>query len=277
MQFNIEQFINILIITGIIIGVIWIIELLLNYFIKRKFKKSKKLPRDAINGLQYVIQFIAAIIILFSILYAFGIFDESAILSFSTIFSTAIGFASAIAVGNLVAGFYLMITRPYHIGDYIQSGDLEGFVLEIGLNYTKIEDATTNIIYQVPNKVAMGENLVIYKTTKVEPKDEKKDDKKWYKIDVHDIIGPEKADKYVFLMEIELGLSPDIVIQKLNAICDKWEGKFGYKPIYRFESISWRASVRMVITSGKMTNIQSQLDKFLDDVWMTLNSNMEES
>ena len=65
MQFNLENFINILIITGIIIAIIWITQLLLNYFIKRKFKKSKKLPRDAINGLQYVIQFIAAIIILF--------------------------------------------------------------------------------------------------------------------------------------------------------------------------------------------------------------------
>ena len=277
MAFDMIQLINLLITTGLIIGIIWGIEILISFLIKRKFSKSKKLPRDAINGILYIVRFIAAIIILFSVLYSLGIFNTAAILSFSTMFSTAIGFACAIAVGNLVAGFYIMITRPYHIGDYVQTGDLEGFVLEIGLNYTKIEDATTNIIYQIPNRVAMGDNLIIYKATEEKPKEMKSDSKKKIKIDLHDIIGTGKTDKYVFMMEIELGLDPDLVLQKLNNICDLWDAKFGYKPVYRFETISHRAKIRMIITSDKMRDIQSQLDKFIDDIWISLQSNSEES
>ncbi|NHI91298.1 MAG: hypothetical protein EAX96_02260 [Candidatus Lokiarchaeota archaeon] len=275
MQFNVNEFINILIITGIVIIVVWLSEVIISNVIKRKFSKSKRLPKDAINGIQYLIRFIAAIIILFSLLYGFGIFNASAILSFSTIFSTAIGFACAIAVGNLVAGFYIMITRPYHIGDYIQTGDLEGFVLEIGLNYTKIEDATTNIIYQIPNRIAMGENLVIYKAIKDESKIKKEESEHWLDIDFKDLKGPEKLDKYVFKIETELNLDPDILLQKLDNICNKWESTFKYRPKYRFESISWRTSITIIITSDKMKDIQSQLDKFLDDIWISLYSNKE--
>lgn len=217
----------------------------------------------------------AGIIILFAFLSIFGIIDPTTVLSFSTIFSTAIGFACALAIGNIVAGFYIMITRPYGIGDYIQITGIEGFVTEIGLNFTKIEDATTHIVYKIPNKVAMNENLIIYETIKPDSGkkvDEKQEDTKITdKIrDVFDIFQDEELIKYVLKTEFELNIDPIDLKRSLDEVCERWIPTFGYKPYPLFDRIHWRITIRIIIASDEMQTIQSSLSEFLDDMWISI-------
>ena len=80
----------------------------------------------------------------------------------------------------------------------------------------------------------------------------------------------EKTDKYVFNIETELNFSPEFFLKKMDEICDKWESIFHYRPLYKFESLSFRTKIRIIITSDSMKEIQSQLDKFLDDIWISL-------
>lgn len=263
------------IIIGIIVfASVWFIEEIIGLIIKKRFKKSKKLPRDAINGVLLFIRFIAAIIILFGLLSYFGIIDPSTTLSFSTIFSTAIGFACAIAIGNMIAGLYIMITRPYHIGDYIQIVGIEGFVTEIGLNFTKIKDATTNIIYRIPNKVAMNENIIIYKTPKAKhlKKGEKQEEKAILDEiqDAIELFKDKMIVKYVLKTEFELELNPKDLKRILEDICERWKPKFGYKPVPLYDFVHWRLSLRIIIISDKMETIQSSLSDYLDDIWLSV-------
>jgi len=60
------------------------------------------------------------------------------LVSFSALGGAAVGFASTRTIGNLVAGLFLLITRPFRVGDYVRIDGVEGVVQEVTLNYAKI-------------------------------------------------------------------------------------------------------------------------------------------
>ncbi len=272
MQFviNFESIMS-LIIGVLIIVIIWVVQGIIGIGIKRKFIKSKYLPRDAINGILIFIQFIAALFILFGILYVFGIFDSNSLLSMSAIISTAIGFACAIAVGNIVAGFYIMISRPYNIGDFIKISGSEGFIEEIGLNYTIIKNARTGIIYRIPNKVAMNENLVIFEFAKLRAY-EKKPKKRFlgFVSVLRDLIDDEEVMKYGFSIEHDTDDDPKRVSDILEKLCDRWSKILGYKPTLEYDYISFRIKIRIILTASEMSVIQTHLNNFYEDLWYEL-------
>ncbi|MBD3188198.1 mechanosensitive ion channel [Candidatus Bathyarchaeota archaeon] len=275
-----------IIIGGSIIGTIWLAQLVLSFLIKRKFMKNEKLPKDALNGLHYVIQIISALIILFVFVSYFGLLDSGITLSLTSIFATAIGFSSTIAIGNFVAGFYLIVSRPYNVGDYIKMNKIEGFVTEIGLNYTKVLDATTHITTLVPNKVAMNQDLLIYELVaskgplvkKVERKPEGDSSASTQRPDTLEHDSPleqfwdaiqenDKIVKYLIDTEHDLNIPSDKLLPALDGICEKWKDTFGYKPAMLIQGFGFRLNLRFVIAADDMNVIQDHLDKFLDDIW----------
>lgn len=65
---------------------------------------------------------------------------QGTLLGISAILGTAIGFASTNTIGNFLAGLYIMVARPFLIGDYVILPDIkiEGRIKEISINYTKL-------------------------------------------------------------------------------------------------------------------------------------------
>jgi small-conductance mechanosensitive channel len=66
-----------------------------------------------------------------------GIPDEIALI-IGTIIGTVFALSTTTVVQNFVAGIFLIVTRPFKIGDYIRVGDQEGIVDEISLSHTKM-------------------------------------------------------------------------------------------------------------------------------------------
>src|SRR5215213_7997710 len=58
--------------------------------------------------------------------------------SISTISGLVIGFTASNLIGNVIAGIYLAITRPFRIGDRIKVFNGDGRVSDIGLLYTRL-------------------------------------------------------------------------------------------------------------------------------------------
>jgi small conductance mechanosensitive channel len=77
----------------------------------------------------------------------------------SALTGAAIGFASTQTVGNFLAGFYLMISRPFMVSDYVQIGDAEGEVQEITINYTKIYTPTYTLT-EIPNRKVLDSTII---------------------------------------------------------------------------------------------------------------------
>jgi small-conductance mechanosensitive channel len=77
----------------------------------------------------------AIIVIAFGISYLSQ--DPIVAASLSTISGLVIGFAASNLIGNVIAGIYLAITRPFRIGDRIKVFSEEVSVSDIGLIYTR--------------------------------------------------------------------------------------------------------------------------------------------
>ena len=117
-----------------------VVALLLERLITRRIKKAVEklqLPVDVGNALiltTRVVILVAASIVAMSI----GGVPSSWLVSLSALGGMAIGFASTRSIGNLIAGIYIILARPFRIGDYVRIGGLEGVVEEITINYTKL-------------------------------------------------------------------------------------------------------------------------------------------
>lgn len=100
-----------------------------------------------------------------SALSSFGINVQSLIAGLG-LTGFALGFAFKDALSNIIAGVFLLLYRPFKIGDYVKlavSKTLvdEGVVVGIDLRYTKLETETE--ISLVPNSAFFVNSIVIYK------------------------------------------------------------------------------------------------------------------
>jgi small conductance mechanosensitive channel len=77
----------------------------------------------------------------------------------SAIIGAALGFGSSQTINNIVAGFYVIISRPFKVKDYVKIDDVEGQVEEITINYTKLYTPTFNLL-EVPNIQVMNSKVL---------------------------------------------------------------------------------------------------------------------
>lgn len=78
-------------------------------------------------------------------------FDLSVVLGAAGILSVAIGFASQTSASNLISGLFLMMERPFSVGDVIRVGDTTGEVISIDLLSVKVR-TFDNLFVRLPNE-----------------------------------------------------------------------------------------------------------------------------
>jgi MscS family membrane protein len=81
-------------------------------------------------------------------------FDVTALIAFGGVGGIVVGFAARDTFANLFSGIMLYFTRPFRVGDWIDSPDrqLEGYVEEIGWYMTSLRSMDKRPIY-VPNSL----------------------------------------------------------------------------------------------------------------------------
>ena len=81
---------------------------------------------------------VAGAIIVSAVVISYLTQDPVIAASISTVSGLVIGFAAQNLIGNMIAGIYLAITRPFRIGNRIKVFNGEGRVSDIGLLYTRL-------------------------------------------------------------------------------------------------------------------------------------------
>ncbi len=97
-------------------------------------------------------KFIYGIVILigfFQILTTFGV-DPTAVIAGASIGGIAIAFAAQDSVKNLIGTLNIFLDKPFHLGDWVVIGGIEGMVENVGLRSTRVRAADTSI-FQIPN------------------------------------------------------------------------------------------------------------------------------
>lgn len=72
-----------------------------------------------------------------------------------------LGFASQQLFTNLISGVFLVINRPFKIGDLIEFQGAKGIVTEINLNATIIKDQDNNRII-IPSSLILNASIKIF-------------------------------------------------------------------------------------------------------------------
>lgn len=135
-----------------LITVIWVIviavvaavlERLITRWLRRLIKRTE-MPPEVGNGLVLTGRLIILIGATVALLHLGGV-PADVIVSFSALSGAAVGFASTRTIGNLIAGLFILVTRPFRVGDYVRIDGVEGIVQEITLNYAKILTPTNSV------------------------------------------------------------------------------------------------------------------------------------
>jgi small-conductance mechanosensitive channel len=109
------------------------------------------------------------IFILVTILHEFG-FNVTALLGAAGVLGVAIGFASKTSISNIISGFFLLLERPFSIGDIIKSGDVIGVVESIDLLSVRV-CTLDNKLVRLPNEIVLKQyltNLTYYPTRRID-------------------------------------------------------------------------------------------------------------
>jgi len=107
-----------------------------------------------------------SIIATFSILalYPLGL-NLSSLIVAGGLTSLIIGLAAQNSLGNLISGIFLLIERPFRVGDPVSIGDVSGVVVNIGLLSTIIR-TWEGTLARIPNNTVFGGKIVSYSGTR---------------------------------------------------------------------------------------------------------------
>jgi len=96
--------------------------------------------------------FLTGIVILVGVLKMLTLFgfDATTVIAGASIGGLAVALASQDTVKNLIGTFMIFLDKPFHIGDWIEAGEVVGSVEEVGFRSSRIRAVDTSI-YQIPN------------------------------------------------------------------------------------------------------------------------------
>ncbi|HEY2595130.1 MAG TPA: mechanosensitive ion channel domain-containing protein [Chloroflexota bacterium] len=139
----------------IILLIGWWVSRLLYNAIRRLCERAQRLDRTVTlflaNGTRYLVLFIT----FSAVLSTFGVATTSFVAVLGAL-GIAVGLALQGTLSNLAAGIMLVLFRPFHIGDRVESGGITGTVREVNLFYSEL-DTDDNVRVIFPNGKLWGE------------------------------------------------------------------------------------------------------------------------
>ncbi|MFB0561229.1 MAG: mechanosensitive ion channel domain-containing protein [Candidatus Lokiarchaeia archaeon] len=269
-----------------------IVERVISWAARRAVTRLN-LPREAANNLIIVVRIIIIVAAITVALPLFGLFIPSEIIvALTASLATAIGLFIAFSLSNTVAGIYMLITRPFSVGDYVKIGDTEGIVEEISINYTIIY-TPDKVFVILPNQIVLHNQIVNYKVRErayeiAKPKAEEKREtpkkeeletrtekrgriKKLFsrrKVEeLREAIKIDTLHKYTFDVRVRFDdYRRKKTELRFDEICRKWEPVFGYSPSYMLWIIEWHLVYRFTITVEEPIKIIEHRNALLDDI-----------
>lgn len=138
-----------------------ILRLVIGRFVKAASTKLKVDPTKynfLKNAVEFII-YIIAVIVIFNHIPALNHYG-TAIFAGAGVLAAIVGFASQSAFSNIVSGVFIVIFRPFSVGDRVRVGQLyTGDVEDITLRHTVIKDFENRRIV-IPNSVVNNETII---------------------------------------------------------------------------------------------------------------------
>ena len=148
------------ILTALLILVIGVFAIrIVMKLIRVTLEKSKleKAAHSLIASLAKVAMYILLGLIVASTL---GI-DVTSIVALASVLTLALSLALQNMVSNIIGGFTILYTHPFHSGDYVEIAGQGGTVTEINMTYTMLSTPDNKLI-SIPNSAVVAAQIVNY-------------------------------------------------------------------------------------------------------------------
>lgn len=87
--------------------------------------------------------------------------DVSSIVALASVLTLALSLALQNMVSNIIGGFTILYTHPFHSGDYVEIAGQSGTVQEINMTYTKLSTPDNKVV-SIPNSAVVAAQIVNY-------------------------------------------------------------------------------------------------------------------
>ena len=131
--------------------------------IVRKLLGTSKLEKAAHSLITSLVGAVLYILLGLMVASRLGI-DVTGIIALASVLSLAVSLAVQNMLANVIGGFTLLYTQPFHSGDYVEVGAEAGTVVEIGMAYTKLQTPDNKMI-SIPNATVVAGDIVNYSIT----------------------------------------------------------------------------------------------------------------
>ena len=104
----------------------------------------------------------AAMYILLGLIVASSLgIDVTSIVALASVLTLALSLALQNMVSNIIGGFTILYTHPFHSGDYVEIAGQGGTVKEINMTYTVLATPDNKVI-SIPNSAVVAAQIVNY-------------------------------------------------------------------------------------------------------------------
>lgn len=152
--------------TKIIAAIIfWVVGRWLIHLVQRMLQQVLEKQKVDPSLMRYLGNFLGVtlnIVLVVAILGYFGV-ETTSFAALVAAMGIAIGAAWAGLLANFAAGAFLVVLRPFKVGDYVKVGGVEGTVMEVGLFASAI-NTPDNVLTIVGNNKIFGDTIQNYST-----------------------------------------------------------------------------------------------------------------
>ena len=123
---------------------------------------EKLLNRSAMDERvrRYVLKGVKALLVLLAVLIVAGSLDVdvSSLIALVSVFGLAVSLAVQDVLGNVAGGLVILFSKPFQIGDYIETDQCAGTVVSIDLIHTKLDTYDGQRV-MMPNSALSGSKI----------------------------------------------------------------------------------------------------------------------
>ncbi len=87
--------------------------------------------------------------------------DVTSIVALASVLTLAVSLALQNIMSNVIGGFTILTTQPFHSGDFVEIAGQSGTVEEINMSYTKLATPDNKVI-SIPNSAVVAAQIVNY-------------------------------------------------------------------------------------------------------------------
>ena len=146
--------------TALVILVIGVLAIRIIRKLLHKSLEKSRLEKAAYSLITSLVSTALYILLGLTVVSTLGI-DVTSIVALASVLTLALSLALQNMLANVIGGFTILYTQPFHSGDYVEIAGQAGTVNEINMTYTQLITPDNKLI-SIPNSAVVAAQIVNY-------------------------------------------------------------------------------------------------------------------